>query len=110
MMTSASTRCPGSAVSLLCMAWGRALVALALLMFVKGNTAFIQSTKIIKFTEKWTDKKWIWYGFQFSVQTIFWVSLSTVHISLRFFFLEALPPMYDRARTLSFQSKLFLKV
>ena len=43
-MTFASTRCPGSAVSLLCTVWGRALEALALLMFVKGkNTAFNQS-------------------------------------------------------------------
>ena len=41
MMTFASTRCPGSAVSLLCTVWGRALEALALLMLVKGkNTAF----------------------------------------------------------------------
>ena len=43
-MTFASTRRPGSAVSLLCTVWGRALEALALLMFVKGkNTAFNQS-------------------------------------------------------------------
>ena len=46
MMTFASTtgRCLGSAVSLLCTVWGRALEALAHLMFVKGkNTAFNQS-------------------------------------------------------------------
>ena len=44
MMTFASTRCPGNAVSLLCTVWGRALEALALLMFAKGkNTAFNQS-------------------------------------------------------------------
>ena len=44
MMTVASTRCLGSAVSLLCTVWGRALEALALLMLVKGkNTAFNQS-------------------------------------------------------------------
>ena len=58
MMTFASTRCLGSAVRLLCTVWGRALEALALLMFVKGkNTAFNQSINIIEFVEKWTDKK-----------------------------------------------------
>ena len=52
MMTFASTRCLGSAVSLLCRVWGTALEALALLMFVKGkNTAFNQSINIIEFTE-----------------------------------------------------------
>ena len=52
MMTFASTRCPGSAVSLSCTVWGRALEAIALLMFVKGkNTAFNQSINIIEFTE-----------------------------------------------------------
>ena len=56
MMTFASTtgRCPGSAVSvsLPCTIWGRALEALALVMFVKGkNTAFHQSINIIEFTE-----------------------------------------------------------
>ena len=57
-MTVASTRCLGSAVSLLCMVWGTALEALAFLMFVKGkNTAFNQSINIIEFAEKWTDKK-----------------------------------------------------
>ena len=91
MMTFASTRCLDSAVSLLCTIWGRALEALALLMFVKGkNTAFNQSINIIEFAETWTDKKWVWYGFQFSVQTIFWVLLG---ISLHFFS-EALPPVY----------------
>ena len=58
MMTFASTRCQISAVNLLCTVWGRALEALALLMFVKGkNTAFNQSINIIEFAEKWTDKK-----------------------------------------------------
>ena len=58
MMTFASTRCPGSAVNLLCTVWGRALEALALLMFVKGkNTAFNQSINIIEFAEKLTYKK-----------------------------------------------------
>ena len=58
MMTFASTRCLGSAVSLLCKVWGRALKALALLMFVKGkNTAFNQLINIIEFAEKWTDIK-----------------------------------------------------
>ena len=86
-MTFASTKCPGSAVSFLCTVWGRALEALAFSMFVKGkNTAFNQSINIIEFAEKW-----VWYGFQFSVQTIFWVSLS---ISLHFFS-KALPPVYD---------------
>ena len=54
MMTVASTtgRCPGSAVSLPSTVWGKALEALALLMFVKGNhTAFNQSINIIEFTE-----------------------------------------------------------
>ena len=52
MMTFASTRCLGRAVSLLCMVWGRALEALALLMFVKDkNTAFNQSINIIEFAE-----------------------------------------------------------
>ena len=52
MMTFASTRCLGSAVSLLCRVWGTALEALALLMFVKGkNTAFNQSINFIEFTE-----------------------------------------------------------
>ena len=63
MMTFASTRCLGSTVSLLCTIWGRALEALALLMFVKGkNTAFNPSINIIEFAETWTDKKWVWYG------------------------------------------------
>ena len=58
MMIFASTRCSSSAVSLLCMVWGRALEALALLMFVKDkNTAFNQSINIIEFAETWTDKK-----------------------------------------------------
>ena len=58
MMTFASTRCLDSAVSLLWTVWGRALKALALVMFVKGkNTAFNQSINIIEFAEKWTDKK-----------------------------------------------------
>ena len=58
MLTFASTRCPGSAVSLPCTVWGRALEALALLMFVKGkNTAFNQLINIKEFTEKWTGIK-----------------------------------------------------
>ena len=57
-MTFASTRCPGSAVSLPCTIWGRAVKALALSMFVKGkNAAFNQSINIIEFAEKWTGIK-----------------------------------------------------
>ena len=52
MMTFASTKCLGRAVSLPCMVWGRALEALALLMFVKDkNTEFNQSINIIEFAE-----------------------------------------------------------
>ena len=58
MMTLALTRCLGSAVSLPCTVWGRALEALAFSMFAKGkNTAFNQSINIIEFAEKPTGIK-----------------------------------------------------
>ena len=91
MMTFASTRCSSSAVSLLCMVWGRALEALAFLMFVKGkHTAFNQSINIIEFAETWTDKK----------MGLVQVSILGANNFLGVvkykppLFLEALPPVY----------------
>ena len=116
IMTFASTRCPGSAVSLPCTIWGRALKALALSMFVKGkNTAFNQSINIIEFAEKWTGikmglvwrrgqtYKWRWRHLQTQVAPLLISGGATSKFRWRHLQLQVAPLAASSGATCSFK-------